>query len=161
VQRPDSRFVTYTEGDLFRLSVPSNWRELSGNNAVTFAPSGAYGTVSGQSVFTHGVQVGVARNETHDLATATDELIQSLAQSNPRLSSPSGYERTSIGGLQGAHTTLTNVSDVTGGEERIDVSTALMRDGTLFYVLGVAPREEYGDYDSAFRKIVRSIQFVR
>ena len=161
VERPASRFATFTEGDLFRVSVPSNWRELSGNNAVTFAPQGAYGTVGGQSVFTHGVEMGVARNETHDLATATDELIQSLAQSNPRLSRPSRYERTSIGGLQGAHTLLSNVSDVTGGEERIDVYTALLRDGTLFYMLGVAPRDEYGDYDPAFKKVVKSIQFAR
>jgi hypothetical protein len=36
-----------------------------------------------------------------------------------------------------------------------------MRDGTLFYVLGVAPRAEAGTYDPAFRKIVRSIQFTR
>ena len=161
VESPNSRLTTYNEGDIFRVSVPSNWRELAGNSVVTFAPNGAYGTVSGQSVFTHGVQIGLARNETHDLATATDELIQSLAQSNPRLSRPSRYERSSIGGQAGAHTTLSNVSDVTGGEEQIDVYTALMRDGTLFYILGVAPREEYSNYDPAFRKIVRSIQFVR
>ena len=86
------------------MSVPSNWQEVSGNNAVTFAPEGAYGTVNGHSVFTHGVEIGVARNETHDLRTATDELIQSLAQSNPRLSRPSRYERTTIGGLEGTRT---------------------------------------------------------
>jgi hypothetical protein len=161
VERPDARFTAYNEGDLFRVSVPSNWRELSGNNAVTFAPEGAYGTVSGQSVFTHGVEIGLARNETHDLRTATDELIQSLSQSNPRLRRPSGYERTTVAGLEAAHTRLSNVSDVTGGEERIEVYTALMRDGTLFYILGVAPRDEYGDYDQVFQKIVRSIQFLR
>jgi len=161
VEPPDSRFTTYTEGELFRVSVPANWQELPGNNAVTFAPQNAYGTLNGQSVFTHGAEIGLARNETHDLATATDELIQSLAQNNPRLSRPSRYERTNIGGMQGAHTALSNVSDVTGGEERIDVYTALLRDGTLFYVLGVAPREEAGEYDAAFKKIVRSIQLMR
>ena len=56
-----------------------------GTNAVTFAPEGAYGDANGQSVFTHGVEVGSARNETHDLQTATDELIASLAQGNPGL----------------------------------------------------------------------------
>jgi hypothetical protein len=141
--------------------VPSNWRELTGTNAVTFAPNGAYGSLNGQSVFTHGAEIGVARNETHNLNTATDELIESLRQSNPRLGRASGYDRTSIGGLDGVHTTLSNVSDVTGGEERIAVYTALMRDGTLFYVLGVAPRDEFNGYDQAFRKIVRSIQFTQ
>ena len=42
---------------------------------MTFAPDGAYGAINGQSVFTHGIEVGVSRNETHDLQTATDELI--------------------------------------------------------------------------------------
>ena len=90
-ERPSSRFTTYNEGNLFRVSVPSNWRELPGNNSVTFAPDGAYGTANRQSVFTHGVEVGLARNETHDLQTATDELLQSLAQGNPRLRQSSGY----------------------------------------------------------------------
>lgn len=161
VERPDSQFTTYNEGDLFRISVPANWQELSGSNAVTFAPQGGYGNAGGQSVFTHGVEVGLARNETHDLQTATNELIASLQQSNPRLGRPSGYSRTTIGGLQGAHTVVSNVSEVTGSEERIDVNTALLADGTLFYVLGVAPRDQYGDYDSVFRNIVRSIQFTR
>ena len=161
VGRPSSRYQAYSEGDIFRVSVPDNWRELGGSNAVTFAPEGAYGTVSGRSVFTHGVQMGVARNEEHDLRTATDELIRSLAQSNPRLQSPGNYDRGTIDGRPGLHTTLSNVSDVTGGEERIAVYTTLLPDGTLFYVLGVAPREDFGSYDPAFRKVVSSVQFTR
>jgi len=161
IERPAENYTDYDEGNLFRVSVPSNWQEVSGNNAVTFAPSGAYGTVDGQSVFTHGVEIGVARNETHELRTATDELIQSLVQSNPRLSRPSRYERTTIGGREGTRTLLSNVSDVTGGEERIFVYTTLLGDGTLFYLLGVAPRAEFSDYDTAFRNIAESVQFVR
>jgi Zn-dependent protease with chaperone function len=161
VDSPSSQFTTYNEGDIFRVSVPANWRELASNNSVTFAPEGAYGAINGQSVFTHGLEIGLARNESHDLQSATDELLQSLAQSNPRLSRPSRYDRTSIGGFSGAHASLSNVSDATGGEERIEVYTALLRDGTLFYMLGVSPRDEYGDYDPVFRKIVRSIQFTR
>jgi len=51
----------------------------AGSNVVTFAPEGAYGTADGQSAFTHGVQIGLARNETHDLQTATAEFIDALA----------------------------------------------------------------------------------
>src|SRR5439155_931710 len=80
VEVPSSSFRTYDEGNLFRVSVPSNWREVPGNNTVTFAPDGAYGSSNGQSVFTHGVEIGVSRNETHNLQQATDELIQSLGQ---------------------------------------------------------------------------------
>jgi Zn-dependent protease with chaperone function len=161
IARPDSRFTSYTEGNLFKVSVPSNWREFASNNNVTFAPDGASGTVSGNSVFTHGVEIGLSRNESHDLQTATNELLQSLRQGNPRLSNPGNYDRGSIGGRQGLHTVLSNISDATGGQEVIDVYTALMSDGSLFYVLGVAPREEYNSYSPVFRNVVKSIQLTK
>jgi Zn-dependent protease with chaperone function len=161
VQRPASSFKAYTEGNLFRISVPSNWRELPGNSSVTFAPEGAYGTANQQGVFTHGTEVGVARNEAHDLQTATDDLIQSLVQSNPRLRQASGYSRTAIGSRDGLTTTLSNVSDATGRNERVSVFTTLMQDGTLFYMIGVAPDNEFGSYEPVFRKVASSIQFAR
>ncbi|HYT66103.1 MAG TPA: M48 family metallopeptidase [Vicinamibacterales bacterium] len=161
VARPDTRFTAYNEGNLFRISVPSNWREFGTNNSVTFAPDGAYGTANGQSVFTHGVEVGVARNESHDLETATTELIRSLQQANPRLSRPSGYERGTIGGRQGLRTVLSNVSDATGGQEAIEIYTTQLSDGSLFYAFGVAPRGEYNAYSNVFRNVIRSIQFSR
>ena len=128
---------------------------------MTFAPEGAYGSVNGSSVFTHGAEMGVSRNESHDLQTATDELIQSLRQGNPRLSNPSNYERGSIGGRQGLHTVLSNVSDATGGQEVIDMYTAQLSDGSLFYVIGVAPRQEFNAYSPVFRKVVGSIQLAK
>jgi hypothetical protein len=161
IPRPDSRYTTYNEGDLFRVSVPSNWRELASNNTVTFAPDGAYGSVNGSSVFTHGVEIGVSRNESHDLQTATDELIQALRQGNPRLSSPDRYERASVGGRQGLRTVLSNISDATGGQEIIDVYTTELSDGSLFYVLGVAPRDQYNSYANVFRRVVGSIQLAK
>jgi beta-barrel assembly-enhancing protease len=161
VPKPSSSFKAYNEGNVFRISVPSNWRELPGNNSVTFAPEGAYGTANQQSVFTHGVQAGVARNETHDLQTATDELIQSLAASNPRLKQASGYSRATIGGRPGLSTTLGNVSEATGRNEQVNVFTALMPDGTLFYMIGVAPDAEFGSYEPVFRKAASSVQFAR
>ncbi len=158
---PSREWSTYDEGNVFRVSVPSNWRELPGNNAVTFAPEGGYGSDGQASVFTHGVEVGVSRNETHDLRQATDELISSLAQSNPRLSRPSGYDRASIGRSSGLRTVLSNYSDATGQDERIEVFTTLLRDGTLFYALGVAPRDEFNNYEPIFRRVATSVQFAR
>jgi hypothetical protein len=161
IPAPSSRTSTYNEGNLFRVSVPSNWREQSGNNAVTFAPDGATGTIGGNSVFTHGIEMGVARNETHNLETATSELLDSLREGNPQLSRASGYSRTTIGGEPALATTLSNVSSATGGEERIAVYTTLLNDGTLFYAIGVAPGEEFRSYSNIFSHVVRTIQLAR
>ena len=115
---------------------------MGSNNSVTFAPDGAYGDINGQSVFTHGVEIGVARNENHDLQTSTDELIQALRQGNQRLSRPDGYDRGTIGGRQGLRAVLSNVSDATGNQEVVEIYTTELSDGSLFYALGVAPRDE-------------------
>lgn len=161
VERPSSRYQSYNEGNLFRVSVPSNWRELPANNSVTFAPDGGYGAVNEQSVFTHGVEMGVARNEAHDLQTATEDLIQSLGQANPRMRRESGYDRGNIGGRQGLRTILSNQNDVTGRPERIALYTNLLNDGTLFYMIGVAPENEFGEYDRVFNRVAGSLQFAR
>ena len=124
---------------------------------MTFAPDGAYESADGQGIFTHGVEIGVTRNETHDLRTATDELIASLARGNPSLGRPSGYDRAKIGGRQALHTVISNVSDATG-QERIAVFTMLLQDASLFYALGVAPRDRFTDYEDTFRRIVGSIE---
>jgi hypothetical protein len=158
---PDSRTTTYNEGNLFQVSVPANWRELPSSDSVTFAPEGASGAVNGRSVFTHGVEIGVTRNESHDLRTATSELLDALRQSNPHLSAQRGFDRATVGGRDGLHTTASNLSDVTGAAEVIDVYSTQLADGSLFYVLGVAPREDFNAYTGTFRDVVRSIQFAR
>ena len=161
VAAPSTRFQTYTEGNLFKIAVPNNWREMAAESSVTFAPDGGYGTISGQSVFTHGVQAGVLRNETHDLQEATNELIAGFAQSNPQLARAGNGSRATVGGRSGIRTQLANVSEATGGRERIVLYTAQMRDGSLFYLIGVAPESEFGTYQSVINKVASSVQFLR
>jgi Zn-dependent protease with chaperone function len=154
VERPSSQFREFNEGDQFRVSVPANWNELPSANSVTFAPEGAYG----QGIFTHGVELGVSRNETHNLQTATKELIDSLAQSNPNMRAASNSRRTTIDGRAALQTTLTNVSDATGQGETVQLVTTQTRSGDLFYAIAVAPQDEYADYSSVFQRVVNSIR---
>ena len=161
VEAPSSSFRTYDEGNLFRVSVPSNWREVPGNNSVTFAPDGAYGSSNGQSVFTHGVEIGVSRNETHDLRQATDELIQSLGQGNPTLSRASGYDRIPIDGRPGLRAMLSNTSEATGRREAIELVTTQLGDGTLLYAIGVAPADQFSSYRNVFDRVLSSIRALR
>jgi beta-barrel assembly-enhancing protease len=160
VEPPSSRFTSYTEGNVFRVSVPSNWRELQSQSSVTFAPSGGYGQTNGGVVFTHGVEIGIARNETHDLQTATDELIESLARGNARMGRPSPYRRTSIGDRPGLTTTLSNESEASGAAETVQIYSTLMRNGNLLYAIGVAPANQFDAYQSIFQRVARSIEML-
>jgi hypothetical protein len=69
------------------------------------------------------------------------------------------YRRENVGNRNGLAILLTNRSEVTGRTEGIVVYTAMLRDGSLFYLLGVAPQEEFNSYQSAFNSIAQSVQF--
>jgi peptidase M48-like protein len=161
VEPPSTSYTTYNEGNVFRIGVPSNWREMSSENSVTFAPDGGYGDVDGQGTFTHGVQVGIARAERHDLEEATQELIASLAQSNPQLARAGNSSRGTLGGKPALRTLLANVSDATGGRERIALYTTQMSDGSLFYLVGVAPDHDWSTYQNVISRVASSIRFQR
>ena len=160
VEPPSSRYTAYDEGNIFRVSVPSNWRELPDNDTVTFAPSGGYGTFNGQTVYTHGMQIGLTRNEAHDLQTATDDLVNAFAQSNPDMGRPSRYERVSVDGHPGLRTTISNRNEVTREPETIQLVTSDLGNSELLYSIGVAPSNEFNSYRSVFNRIVGSIRLA-
>ncbi|HWP44765.1 MAG TPA: M48 family metallopeptidase, partial [Blastocatellia bacterium] len=145
VQLPSNNYRTYSSGD-FQVRVPVNWREFQGNNAVTFAPAGAYGNYRGQSVFTHGAIVGTVRTGSTNLRQATDQYINALLQINPYLTAQSGYRSERIDGRNALSMTLSGVSGVTGRTEVVNVYTTMLRGGDLFYVITVSPRDQYGSY---------------
>jgi beta-barrel assembly-enhancing protease len=158
VAPPSSRYKTYTEGNLFRVSVPDNWREVATSASVTFVPDGAYDQAQGHTVFTHGVELGFTRNEIHSLQEATQEFIDGLAQSNPSLRATGGLQNTNLSGRDGLMATLTNVSEMTGRAETVTVFTTLLRDGNLFYYVAVAPADEYQAYQRSFQRVAQSIR---
>jgi hypothetical protein len=160
VAPPSSSFETYVEGELIRVSIPSNWRELPGSNAVTFAPDGAFGNAGVKSVFTHGVSMGLARNDKRNLRATTDDFITSNVLFNPSPRPATRYRGVTIGDRPGLYAVLSSVSEATGEAERIGIYTTLLADGTLFYLLAVAPRDHASAYDATFRRVVGSIQIM-
>jgi hypothetical protein len=158
VEPPAGDWRTYQPGDFMRLSVPANWDQFGGNSGtVTYAPDGGYAEGSG---FTHGIQVGVARGTGGNLQQQTDRLLQGFAQNNPNLRRQGGYSRTNIGGRQGLTATLSNVSDATGGREAVNVSTVQLRDGSVLFLIGVAPADEAGTYFNTFGRVRQSVQLT-
>jgi Zn-dependent protease with chaperone function len=160
VQPPATQYQAVNVGNFLRVRVPTNWRQVGDNDSVTFAPEGAYYQgQSGQSGFTHGVQVGVIPGESHTHQEATEELIDNLMQGNPQIRRQNnGYVRESIGGRTALSTTLRNVSEVTGETELVTVSTVPLRDGSLLYLIAVVPQDEASRYANAFRSVKQSVQ---
>ncbi len=159
VEYPSTRYRTYTGGDIFRVNVPDNWRELGGSEgSVTFAPEGAYGQVQGQTVFTHGVMVGVAQAASSNLQQATDGYINALTQGNPNLRPQGSYRRGEIAGRNALAIVLNNTNEATRRPEVVTVYTTMLRNGGLFYMIAFAPQAEQNAYQRTFQEILRTIQ---
>jgi Zn-dependent protease with chaperone function len=156
VEPPSAQWRTYQPAEFVRVAVPENWEQLSTEGTITFAPEGGYQ----QAAFTHGVQIGVTSATNGNLQTVTDQLLQSFTQSNPQLRRQGGYTRATVGGRQGLTTTLSNVSDATGQSEAISLSTVKLRDGSVLYILGVAPSNEAQTYFNTFSRVRQNLQLA-
>jgi len=159
VSSPSTRFQSYSEfGDAVRVSVPNNWRELADGNSVWFSPEGAYGQYQGQVIYTHGVNLGAAQTQSRGLQQASQEFLNSLLQSNPNMRVRTNWQRTTIAGRTGLTSSLSHVNEATGQAESVTVVTAQLRNGQIFYMIAVAPQNELGSYQAAFRNVLSSVQ---
>jgi hypothetical protein len=161
VAAPSTRLRSFDASNNFRVGFPENWEEVGGGpggGSITFAPRGGYGQVQGQPVFTHGALVGVTQTQSRNLRQATDAFLNQLLQGNRNVRKTGNYETEDIAGRQGLSLLLSNVSEATGRPETVVICTAFLRNGDLFYFIGVAPESEYRTYEQTFQRIVQSIE---
>ena len=57
-------------------------------------------------------------------------------------------------------TVLTTVSEATNQPEQIEVYTTLLRNGTVLFLLAVAPRDRAPEYANTFRQVMGSIEIM-
>jgi hypothetical protein len=157
VPPPARQYRTVQGGQLFQVSIPTNWTALPSNNAVKYVPQNAYGQANGETVMTHGVELGVTRAASRDLQQATDALIEGFVRGNQGMRIAGSQRTTQLSGRSAILTPLEGRS-VLGGVEHVDVYTTLLADGNLFYHLSVAPDRDIDAYGAAFSRVVRSIK---
>jgi beta-barrel assembly-enhancing protease len=157
VPAPSRQYRTVQGGQLFTVSVPSNWQAVSSNNSVKYVPQNAYGDFRGETTLTHGVELGVARASSRDLQQATQELIEGFVRSNAGMRQAGAEESVRLSGRNAIVTPLVGRSAL-GGNERVDVHTTMLNNGDLFYLLTVVPEREGGTYAQAFDRVVNSVR---
>jgi hypothetical protein len=158
VEYPSSRFRSYDALGVVRLSVPDNWREMSEQQSVWYAPNGGYGSSNGQAVFTHGINIGVAQTNSRNLQQATNDFLNTLQQGSGNLRARSGYQRTYVGNRNGLLISLSNTNEATGQPEVVNVVTTQLRNGELLYIIAVAPESDYNTYQATFQNVLRTVQ---
>jgi beta-barrel assembly-enhancing protease len=158
VPPPSEQFRRVQGGRLFDVDVPANWQALASNNSVKYVPPNGYGAIEGgQTAFTHGVELGVARAASRDLAEATETLLGAFARSNPDLRRSGEVREFLMSQRSALAVPLVNRSAL-GGMERIGMYTTFLADGNLFYFATIVPEREADRYRSVFDRIGRSIR---
>ena len=157
VPPPSGQYRQVRGGRLFEANVPANWTPVASNNSVKYVPENGYGELRGETVLTHGVELGVARASSRDLREATDTLVGAFVQSNPGMRAAGSTQTVRISGRTALGTPLIGRSAL-GGEERVGVYTTFLADGNLFYYVTVVPEREADRYGSTFDRIGQSIR---
>lgn len=156
VAAPSTRYSQYNNGAM-SMSVPQNWRQFETQTSVQFAPEGAYGDQG----ITHGVMVGVTTAQGGNLRQDTEAYINELLQGNSYLRQQTRLTSRYLAGRQGYTTQLSGRSPITGETEIVNVYTAAIGNGQLFYTVTVVPSNESYRYNNAFSSIVNSVRLAR
>jgi Zn-dependent protease with chaperone function len=159
VPPPSPEFRTITGGKVFQASVPNNWSPLASSTSVKVVPQNGYGQLNGQTVFSHGVEFGLAKASTRDLTQATDTWLQAIMQANPELRVEGPRQSLQISQRSALMTPFLNPSPL-GGDERVAVYTTFLVDGTLFYYLTVVPTKDAAAFEESFKRIAASIRLT-
>ncbi len=156
VAYPSTRYQTQRTS-LFSVAIPSNWRQLGGDqSSVSYAPEGAYGSQG----ITHGVMFGTDREQYNDLQRASQQYINDLLQAagNQYLRQQTNLIRANVAGRQAYRVTLSGVSPITGRVENVFIVTTMLSSGDIFYMAQVAPSDQWEAYRPAFEAITRNLQ---
>jgi hypothetical protein len=159
IPAPSSQFKTFSAGKIFQASTPDNWTPLPEKTSVKVVPQNGYGDLNGQTVFTHGVEFGIAKASSRDLTEATRAFLQQIAQSNPELKLAGQQQNVQMSGRTALAVPLVNSSPL-GGQEQIVLATTFLVDGNLFYFVSVAPEKDAQALQETFRRIFQSIKLT-
>ena len=155
---PSGKLATFS-GNGLQFRYPDNWRQYGQGSAMTFAPDS--GIVNG--ALAYGMMIAEFEPDYHgqgqiSLDEATDQLISNLQRSNANMRVTRSHERTRVGGQPALITEATNQSPA-GGRETDWIVTTMRPDGMMYYIVGVAPQNEFGTYLRAFEDVVDSLRF--
>jgi Zn-dependent protease with chaperone function len=159
VPPPSAVYKSISGGKVFQAEVPSNWTSISTSNAIRIVPENGFGQLNGQTVFSHGIEFGIAQARTRDLGEATITWLKAVSQNNPELKLAGEQQALKISQRSAIGTLLVNPSPL-GGQERIALYTTFLTDGTLFYYLTIVPDNDAAAFRETFKRIGQSIRLT-
>lgn len=158
---PSTRVVNY-QGEGFAITYPGNWQVRKGETGVTLAPPGGiWEGPQGESAQAYGASISrysppSQTGKSWGLIDATQQLIESMRQSNPnlRVLKQTGLK---VRGRPAISTLLENDSPIEGQKET-DHLVTVRAGGGLFALIFIAPQSAFDSYRPTFEAMLRSFE---
>lgn len=148
-------------GSTFSMEYPSAWKAYGGqsSNTLTLAPqNGIVRTRGGGGGIGYGAVLSYFRpRHSRDLLNGTWELLQQLQEVNPNLRAAVKPRNVRVAGSSGMVVGLTGPSPYGGTERNLLLTVA--RPQGLFYMIFIAPENQYNKLQPAFERMANSIRF--
>ena len=146
----------------YQISYPENWQVFGGqNSSVTIAPKSGVS----ENAVAYGAIINNYQPESSNdsLDQATHDLLASLRQGNPDLREIGHDEDIRVGGVSGKSVDLIGTSplkDQSGraAQERDWLVTFQRRDGSLLYLVFIAPDKNFNSMRPTFEQMLKTLR---
>jgi beta-barrel assembly-enhancing protease len=159
IPAPSGSFQAFSNA-AFDVSYPSNWK-VNGDqsSSVTIAPEGGIA----QNAVAYGVIIdGFQPEADMSLDAATHQLIANLRQSNPGLRTVGNDEEIRVNGVPGRSQEMIGTSPIKQGnqalQERDWLVTTQSADGSIIYLVFIAPEKDFAKLRPTFEQMLRSFK---
>ena len=146
------------ETNAFSLAYPDNWQTRVDQDSATVAPAASVA----QGAIGYGVVIGAANPSANTLGEATQDLIESLQQTNRGLRQSGSVQNIRVNSMQGQSVQLTSTSPIQqNGQaqpERDWLVTVARPTGGLLYLVFIAPENDFSPLRPTFEKMLNSLQ---
>ena len=160
ISPPSNRMTTFRHSD-FTVSYPENWQTRGDqNSAVTIAPPDGLT----QNAVAYGVMISTYEPEdpNSSLDQDTHDLLTSLRQSNPDLHQVGNDENIRVNGAAGKSIDLIGASPIQENgrpaRERDWLVSVNRRDGSLLYLVFIAPDDQFDSLRPTFEQMLKSLR---
>jgi beta-barrel assembly-enhancing protease len=157
--QPSGKWKSLENGE-FSFQYPDNWEasEKAGDGVTIAPPNGIVSTGSGDQTVLYGVILGSYKSEQGtDLAAATNQLIASIQQGNSGMKAVAGIEDIRVNQRAGKSVEFLNQGESAGGTvERDWLVTIERNDGSLNYLVFIAPQKDFESLRSSYEQMLRT-----
>ncbi len=159
--QPNGKWATLDSAQ-FSVQYPENWQALekAGAGATIAPPNGVVATASDGNTVIYGLIIDdFQAQQGADLATATQQLIASIQQGNSGLKATTGVDAVRVNQRDGKSVEFLNQgASAGGGSERDWLVTVTRDDGSLSYLVFVAPQKDFEALRPTFEQILRTFR---